>query len=329
MNLKQGVFTVSLDFELYWGVRDKLSIEQYEDNLLGVRKAIPEILRVFESSNIHATWATVGFLFFNDSNELNQNLPELLPTYNRKEFSPYNYIDTSTLDPRYHFAPDLIKFILEHKGQEIGTHTFSHYYCLEDGQSLEQFEEDIKAAIKAAEHVDAPIRSLVFPRNQWNAKYLSSLDKLGIQCFRGNERNWIYKASYDEGQSKFQRAFRLADAYLNLSGYNTYDLTSCAEEKPFNFPSSRFLRPYSKKLAFLDRLRLRRIKKAMNHAARKNKIFHLWWHPHNFGVNINKNISFLSKIVSHYETLSKEYGMKSLNMGDICNLIMDNRRDSG
>ena len=64
MNLKQGVFVVSLDFELYWGVRDKLNIEQYGDNLLGVRKAIPEILRVFENSNIHATWATVGFLFF-------------------------------------------------------------------------------------------------------------------------------------------------------------------------------------------------------------------------------------------------------------------------
>ncbi|MCB1984262.1 MAG: polysaccharide deacetylase family protein [Burkholderiales bacterium] len=324
MNLKQGIFTVSLDFELYWGVRDKLSIEQYGDNLLGVRKAIPEILRVFENSDIHATWATVGFLFFNDSDELSKHLPELQPTYSREELSPYKYMDTSTLDPKYHFAPDLINNILEHKGQEIGTHTFSHYYCLENGQLLEQFEADIKAAIKAAERVNAPTKSFVFPRNQWNATYLSSLDKLGIQCFRGNEGNWIYKASDDEGQNKLQRAFRLADTYLNLSGYNTFDLASCAEERPFNIPSSRFLRPYSKKLAFLDGLKLRRIKKAMSHAASNNKIFHLWWHPHNFGVNINKNISFLSKIADHYDTLSKEYGMKSLNMGEICNLLEPN-----
>ncbi len=47
MNIVGGFFTVSLDFELYWGIRDKLSIDQYKHNLLGVRKALPEILIFF------------------------------------------------------------------------------------------------------------------------------------------------------------------------------------------------------------------------------------------------------------------------------------------
>jgi len=325
MNLKHGVFTVSLDFELYWGVRDKRSIDQYKNNLLGVRKAVPEMLRIFSDNNIHATWATVGFLFFKDTNELSKNIPKLLPEYNREELSPYKYIqETSDLDAVYHFAPELIEMILKHEGQEIGTHTFSHYYCLEKGQSLAQFEEDIFSAIEVARRKGASIKSLVFPRNQWNKEYLSALIKLGVRCYRGNESSWIYKASDDVGQNRLQRAFRLLDAYFNLSGHNTYDLKDCIKEKPFNFPASRFLRPYSDKLAFLDRLRLRRIKNAMNDAAINNRIFHLWWHPHNFGVNTNENNGFLAEILKHYTILNERYNMKSLNMADICNLIEAN-----
>lgn len=317
----RGVFTISLDFELYWGVRDKRSIEQYKQNLQGVRKAVPDILQVFGDNDIHATWATVGFLFLNDTDDLNKNIPKLLPTYNREELSPYNYIkEVSDLEAVYHFAPELIELILKYNGQEVGTHTLSHYYCLEAGQTLTQFEEDIFSAIKIAKGKGVSIKSLVFPRNQWNAEYLSTLNKLGIQCYRGNESSWIYKASENAGESKLQRAFRLVDAYLNLSGHNTYDLKDCIQEMPFNFPASRFLRPYSDKLAILDGLRLKRIKSAMDDAAINNRIFHLWWHPHNFGINTNKNIDFLAKIVAHYNLLKNTYGMVSLNMGELCQL---------
>ena len=319
MNLEHGIFTVSLDFELYWGVRDKWSIHQYRYNLQGVKKAVPEILRLFSENNIHATWAIVGFLFLKDSEDLKRNLPKVLPKYKKKELSPYKYIvEASNLEVIYHFAPDLIELIQKHDGQEIGTHTFSHYYCLEEGQSLAEFEEDISSAIKVAKCKGISIKSLVFPRNQWNTEYLSTLTKLGVQCYRGNESSWIYKASDDVGQGKFQRVTRLIDAYLNLSGHNIYGLQDCTKVTPFNFPSSRFLRPYSDRLAILDGLRLRRIKKAMSEAAINRRIFHLWWHPHNFGINTNKNIDFLAKIIEHYNFLKKKHGMKSLNMGELC-----------
>ena len=41
------------------------------------------------------------------------------------------------------FAPDLIRRIKETPGQEIGTHTYSHYYCLEPGQGIESFNADL------------------------------------------------------------------------------------------------------------------------------------------------------------------------------------------
>jgi GAF domain-containing protein len=42
-----GIFTISLDFELYWGVRDKVDLEAYRGSLLGAREAIPRLLDLF------------------------------------------------------------------------------------------------------------------------------------------------------------------------------------------------------------------------------------------------------------------------------------------
>jgi hypothetical protein len=64
-------------------------------------------------------------------------------------------------------------------------------------------------------------------------------------------------------------------------------------------------------------LRLHRIKRDLTEAARKALFFHLWWHPHNFGVNMAANLAFLRKILEHYRSLNDIYGMESLNMGEM------------
>ena len=55
MVIKSGIFTVSLDFELYWGLRDQTTINEYEENLKGVKIAIERILELFYKYDIHAT----------------------------------------------------------------------------------------------------------------------------------------------------------------------------------------------------------------------------------------------------------------------------------
>lgn len=315
---KQGAFIISLDLELYWGVRDKRSIEQYRENLDGVHNAVEQILALFTRYGIHATWATLGFLYFENKQELDQHLPEILPEYDNEALSPYRYMhQAGDIDNQYHFAPDLIQKIKETEGQEIGTHSFSHFYCLEKGQGAEAFKADIQAAIEVAEARKTEIRSMVFPRNQWNLVYLPILDELGIKCFRGTEKGWLYKALDQQNESQLRRALRLLDAYVNLSGHHTFALQECMHQKPYNVPASRFLRPYSQKLASLDGLRLRRIKKAMSHAAETDRMFHLWWHPHNFGAKTNENLCFLEKLLSHFDTLRKQHHFQSLSMGEI------------
>ena len=48
-------------------------------------------------------------------------------------------------DPE-HLAGSLVELIARSAGQEVGSHTFSHYYCLEAGQNGETFRSDLAAA---------------------------------------------------------------------------------------------------------------------------------------------------------------------------------------
>jgi len=108
--MNNGSFTISLDFELFWGIRDKRSMESYQQNLDGVYTAIPKILKLFFQYSSHTTWAMVGFLFFKDFEELKKYFPNTLPTYAKKELSPYDYIvnDENPKDLKYHFVKELI-----------------------------------------------------------------------------------------------------------------------------------------------------------------------------------------------------------------------------
>lgn len=315
-----GVFTVSLDFELYWGVRDTLPLDRYRANILGAREAIPRMLQAFAEGGVHATWAAVGFLFFDRKEELLASLPEEQPRYARPALSPYPYLRTIGATEREdpcHFGRSLVRAIAAHPGQEVGTHTFSHYYCLEAGQTPGAFRADLDAATRAAATLGLELRSLVFPKNQCNEGYLEICRAAGIVAYRGVERSWMYRAEADDGGRPAKRLARLADQYVNLSGRNLHEPAAPAVGVPVNVPSSRFLRPTAPVWSRLEPLRLRRIRSAMTAAAREGKVFHLWWHPHNFGANTDLNLAVLARVLAHFRALADRYGMVSRNMGEI------------
>ena len=316
-----GIFTVSLDFELYWGVRDKLSLEEYGANVLGAHQAVPRLLELFAQYGVHATWATVGFLFFERKDELLKNLPNPKPNYADPNLSPYPVLATLSPDDPHYFAPGMVERIRATPGQELASHTFCHYYALEAGQTAEEFRADLKAAQAVSERrFGAPLRSLVFPRNQ--ANHLEVLCETGFSAYRGNEQGWFYGAYTEEQQTPLRRGFRLLDNYFNLSGHHTYPLPG-VRDGLVNIPSSRFLRPYSPRLAPLEPLRLARIARSMEHAAKTNEVYHLWWHPENFGVNLEENLGFLRRVLETFKTLQTRHGMGSLNMGEIARLAQE------
>jgi len=326
--IKYGYFIISLDFEMFWGMRDNKTINSYGNNILEVHNIFPKLLNLFQQYKINATFATVGFLFAENNKELVHYFPKLKPNYDDKNLSPYNYyfskIKNNKNNDKYHYAFNSIKLLLKKNNHEIASHTFSHYYCLESGQNLEDFKADMNAAIAIGEDKNITLKSLVFPRNQFNKEYLSICKDLGITSYRGNEKSWFYKASMNKEESFIKRFFRIADSYINLSGHNTFSISNIPKELPYNLPSSRFLRPFNSKLKTIEKYRLNRIKKSMTYAAKHNEIFHLWWHPHNFGDNKKENFQFLTNILKHYGILNSKYNFKSETMTNIANQIKDN-----
>ncbi len=319
-----GTFTISLDFELYWGVHDQRSLTSYGRDLLGARDAIPRMLELFDRYGVHCTWATVGLLFFDRKAELMEYLPEPLPRYANPAFSPYPRIGqigpNERQDP-YHYGLSLIEQIRDCPGQEIATHTFSHYYCLEpgeteDGQNVETFRADMLAARRAAERLGITPRSLVFPRNQYRADYLEACRDCGIEVVRGNHPSWMFRAQSRGDEGLVKRAFRMSDDYVPISKEDCLQ-PQAMDGGLIDVRSSRFLRPTSRRLRPFEPLRLRRITGGLSRAAKSGTIYHLWWHPHNFGAEPDYSLKFLERVLQHFRHLSQLYGMRSGTMLEI------------
>ena len=314
-----GRFVVSLDFELHWGVHEHWTLSDYRANLLGVRAAIPAMLDTFDAHGVKATVATVGFLFFDKREDLLAALPAQRPSYENARLSPYAAMGAVGADEKadpYHFGRALLAQFVD-RGHEIASHTFSHYFCLERGQSLGEFEADLDAAKTAAARDGLELASIVFPRNQYDPSHLAACALKGFRAFRGNPRSWLYGARRWDQETRVERALRLLDAYVNLSGDHTASDAYMRSFSPVNVPGSRFLRPYSRALRLLEPLRLRRIRNSMTRAARNDETFHLWWHPHNFGAHTQENIAVLEEILRHYAALRDRFGWRNATMRQV------------
>ena len=306
-----GTLIVSLDFELFWGMLDVCPLEKYQDNVLGGRKAIPQLLELFQKHGIHATWAAVGFLFAENYEEVRRYFPENKPGYANEKLNAYREfakIGKNEQEAPCFYAPSLLEKIAAVPGQEIGSHTFSHYYCREAGQTPEQFAEDMAAAKAIAGDHGYDLTSVILPRNQCEPEYTDILRQAGFTAYRDEENDWIYNKVKS---GLLFKVLRTLDMYLPLTGQGGY--TPKCEGGIWNLTGSRMFRPIRPCLP-LEGLKLRRIKRQMLHAAKNGLTFHLWWHPHNVGVRTEEHLKQLDEIFSYYEELKETYGMRSLNM---------------
>jgi peptidoglycan/xylan/chitin deacetylase (PgdA/CDA1 family) len=326
---ERGALVISLDFELHWGVRDHTPLDDVErKRLLVARTVIPEILRAFGAHGIRATWATVGFLFARSREEAQEYRPQCMPKYEQVELDPYREIvgrDESE-DP-FHFAPSLIRDVAQQAGQEVGSHSYSHYYPLERGQTEAEFGSDLASAKLIAEKSGYVLKSFVFPRNQVRPSYLPILSQTGFTAYRGTEPVAVKApVNYREQRIPWKRAVRLMDAYWNLDGAQIRDWPR--GERLVGVDASRYLRPYSASLRALEKARLKRIAYAMTRAALEKRIFHLWWHPEDFATQPERNLDFLDRVLTVFGEHRREYGMASLSMGDVSRTVQARGNES-
>jgi len=109
---------------------------------------------------------------------------------------------------------------------------------------------------------------------------------------------------------------RFADAHVPLTGANAVPWASVvpAAHGLADVRESRFLRPYSARMRQLEPLRVTRITKAILTAAVQGTVCHVWWHPHNFGVQQDGNLANLRSLLEAFARLRDAHGMDSMTM---------------
>lgn len=302
------VVVISLDFEMRWGMHDKLGLQKdaYRENIENERLiVVPELLKLFKDRNFRVTWATVGALGCHNWDEYFTRAPQP-PKYHNASFAINPRYADFDPDGELFFAPELLKAIFETPGQELGTHTFSHIFLREPGVTDKDFEADLEAVSKLwVEHFGAPPKSLVFPRNQY--AFIDVLRTSSIQIWRGNEIPWYYNCNETATNLKLPRFLRLVDAlnpFVRRASVLSGDMTR----------ASLFLRTNLSEFAW--RLHFERIKRELN-SLRPGEIFHIWWHPHNIGKETSLRLSRIEQLLDAIAGKNEHGQLISQNMGDL------------
>ena len=321
-----GALVISLDFELHWGMRDHADRHSAAYRQLAPsRQVTADLLTLFADRGIRATWATVGMLFASTDGELEAHRPDTLPAYRRPELDPYTEPvgADETVDPE-HLAGSLVRAVADTPGQEVASHTFSHFYCLEDGQNEADLRADLAAAQAIAASHQLSLTSLVLPRNQWNPRYAGAVRDNGFTCFRGPQPSFGHEARAHDDHGKVSRAARLVDTYAGITPPPTAAWDSILRSDGLcDVPASAFLRPYSPRRKQLEPLKMHRLVSGLRHAARTGRIFHLWWHPHNFAGHPTESFDFLQRFLDQYDRLADSEGMTSRSMSDVAAVVND------
>lgn len=315
--MNKGNFIISLDFELLWGLAgwDCNSIAAYSPRIKNSVTSVEKIINLFNRYNLKCTIAVVGAMACNGKSDYLSKIGNKYPDYKNKEFSSYESILPlmEKYPKEFFYIPHFIELLNNNSAVELASHTFSHFYCLEEGSKPEDFEADL-IAMKS---LYPSLKTIIFPRNQVNSDYLQLCQKYGFTHYRGKLDHALYLPQKTTNRYSLKGAMRFLDTYLPISGNQTFKTTQCTHSNLKNIPESCFLRPYSSKLSFLDGMKLRRIKSGMTYAAKHGRSFHIWWHPHNFGLKLSENLMFLEKICEHYKILSSKYGYQSKFISDL------------
>lgn len=318
----KGTLCISLDFEKFWGIHDVSNIKSVLSKLEKVPSIVDRLLKLFEKHEVHVTWAVVGMLNFETQKEFINylNKQDVIPYHNLK-FSPIpvNKFNLKASQQNSFLAKQEIDKIKLSKNQELASHTFSHYYCLEDGVSRIDFEKDMQ---QFKNNVYSDVKSIVFPRNQIDNECLTICCNHKLMAYRGNQNNKFWKNTSFTNESLIQKVGRTLDAYIKISKDCLIDWSSLNNKQNglVNIPASRFFKPY-KFPKFIEGFKIKRIKGQMLNSAKQNKIYHLWWHPHNFSIKTDQNFHQLEELLVYFNELKKEYNYQSLNMNEIAQKV--------
>lgn len=186
-------------------------------------------------------------------------------------------------NPDY-YGIDIINKITKLKNQEIGSHSYTHKVFTEISQQDAQ-----------SEFIKFKKKSFVFPKNR--IKYLDDLKRAGFKSYRGadkNERELLLPRIPPVYTPSFNK-----NGLLNING-------------SMYFVSGRGIKRF-----IPSNLRYLKCKMGIDSAIRKNKIFHLWFHPMDFVDDSQKLFADFEKILKYASSKRGQKRLQILNMDQI------------
>lgn len=280
--LRKGIFVLSLDTELCWGVVDKpnqiIKNKKYYEQ---ARACIQDILKLLEKYHISATWAIVGHLFQKDC---------------------YKNADLW-------YGQDIIKNIMNSGVyQEIACHSFAHIPFSNKKTKRHTVQVDLKNCVSEAQKLELELKSFVFPRN--TIGYIDELSNFGFVSYRGEEPTW-----YRKFPKKIRKVCHILDQFFAVSPPVSLPIF---EHGLYNIPGSMFYLPMNGFRGCIPlKFRIYKAKKGIRKAIEQKKIFHLWFHPFNIATNKEKLLFGLEEILKEVYASRKSGVLETKSMNEI------------
>ena len=266
--MSTGKFVISLDCEGKWGVADR--VDAVVDVALttgNLRQAYRRILELFARHEVPATFAfVITFTFSQQDLKRYSDLLEDVSIAGGNWLRHFRRQMEEGVTEGW-FMPELIDEVRTFPMHEIGSHGFSHLPVGDPNVDREAAAREFRSAMACAKDKGINLETYVYPRNL--VAHRDRLMESGIRGYRGSRFAPGWLGAFAGAASEFN-LFQPAQE-------QTAPGNGIREIPPGFFLNWRSgLRgkvPYS--------VTIRRWRHIIDDAARRNRVAHLWLHPHN------------------------------------------------
>jgi peptidoglycan/xylan/chitin deacetylase (PgdA/CDA1 family) len=312
--LDRGVFTLSLDFELIWGTLDR-GVETYREACEREHAyVVDRLLALLAEYEISATWCTLGHLFL-ESCAARDGVkhPEIVPPRHAwvADWFAQDPCGSEQTDPIFYGKSLVDRVVACEVPQEVGCHSFSHPIFGDPGCSRETAETELAECVRLARERGIEMQSFAFPRNR--VGHLDVLREHGFSVYRGPDPAW-----YEDG--RWPRPVKRLGHLLDVVAARRPPVVLPEEVLPglWNLPGSMIYFPMHGRRRHIPlSVRVARASKGLDAAARKRRVFHLWFHPTNLAFETDAMFDGLRRIFERASNLRGEDRLWILPMRDV------------
>lgn len=302
---EKALFVLSLDCEMLWGSHYSGGLNRYPYLIHGFDGFYQNLLQLLDRFSICATFAMVGAIALSRE-EFKKKVRDLPASLYRHWLEEILHLSEGS--PSYWHDPSLIEKILStNTKHELASHSFTHLRftstsCNERAAAFElALSHEILSRASQRE-----IKTFVFPENR--IAHLQEFKKSPYVIYRSCDPHWYHEVP-------FKRASHFLDQLLPIAPHSV--VISQDQWGNLCLPGSMVFLAYDGVRKLIpDEIRFIKMRRGIDQAIQKQKIFHLWFHPWNLGSS-GRMLRLLEKILAYVRDKRSAGLLETVTMGDL------------